>query len=1116
MDQFAVIRHQARALRTSANLSDSSKAIETAQAAASHRGLSIRRLAPDHPELEGGHGVLDRQYNQILVRNNLPDSELAEVIAHELGHFEVHDGPERGYYPRSSETVGDPNQRIETYGVKERREAQANSFARELILPRSLAKRLFLGGDFASAISSDLAIRYETTLQQMADGLLLPDLAFPAEETAIPLPPPQNNEAQERAVAHRGTPFLLSAGPGTGKTKTLTARIVALIEEGVRPSKILALTFSNKAARELQERVHKAAGPQGVNIWAGTFHSFGLDTIRKHHALFNLTEDPKVIDGSASVAMLEEALPALGIVHYLNLIEPALALRDILRAISRAKDELCGWERYRALADDMAKSATSEEEIVAAEKAAEVALVYEHYQKQLEAEKSLDYGDLIMLPALKMQEDPDFRDAMREQFTHVHVDEYQDINRASAMLVKELAGDGSNLWMVGDARQSIYRFRGASAANIARFELDYEAGQRDGLDQNYRSTPQIVEFYTAFGGTMKVSQYAGSPQLSAAGGQTGPTPSIHLGDDSDAEMDILAASIRALEQEGVALRDQTILSRSNGSLAKVAEELSARGLPVLYLGPLFQRSEVKDLLCVLSLISDDLGTSLVRVGGFPEYAVPLEDRMAVLDAARASETRLLELLKRLENVDQLSPEGRAGLTMLARHLGDLSQGSTPWHALSRFIFDGSDYFRTVLAGQEPSDDLRRVAVRQLLDSLRNMPAGGAGSPIRRALDRIRHMILLADERDLRHLPPELEGLDGVRLMTIHASKGLEFEAVHLSGLYAGAIPSANRPPACPPPINLIPVDESDAHEAEEECILFVAMSRAKSHLKLYRPRTRNGRNSSPSRFLDRLSPVSGAPRAPIVRVHPRESYAPIRAPAAPEQLTSGDVESYTMCPRRFFYERVLNLSRRGKTAAYLDAHGCVQKVIAYVRALGPEAEYDRDEATRLFQEAWARSGLEDHPFASAYQRLTTGMLDRLHLSAGGSAARDGELTTHIGGEVIAVRADRIINDQGRSVVRTIKSGRQSAGDPDRLSTTMLIKAVEESFGATAELENHYLMTGLIVPMTQTKAKFDKRLADCGQAVSRLRAGDFPPEADDFRCPRCPYLFVCAAPESKHQ
>jgi DNA helicase II / ATP-dependent DNA helicase PcrA len=223
-----------------------------------------------------------------------------------------------------------------------------------------------------------------------------------------------------------------------------------------------------------------------------------------------------------------------------------------------------------------------------------------------------------------------------------------------------------------------------------------------------------------------------------------------------------------------------------------------------------------------------------------------------------------------------------------------------------------------------------------------------------------------------------------------------------------------------------------------------------------------------------------------------------------------------MCPRRFFYERVLNLSRRGKTAAYLDAHGCVQKVIAYVRTLGPSAEYDREEATRLFQDAWSRSGLEDHPFAAAYQRLTQGMLDRLHLSADGSAIRDGELTTHIGGELIAVRADRIVNDQGKSVVRTIKSGRQSAGDPDRLSTTMLIKAIEETFGSTSELENHYLMTGSVVPMTQTKAKFDRRLADCGQAVSRLRAGDFPPEVDDFRCPRCTYLFICAAPESRLQ
>ncbi|MER9559460.1 ATP-dependent helicase [Mesorhizobium sp. M0323] len=1109
MDKFAAIRTLARALRQEAGLSDTLTAIEVARGAARHLGLTIRAHDPDYRELEGAHGALDRQFKFIFVRNDLPEDELAEVIAHEIGHYKVHIGSEKGYYPRSETNGGDPSQRIETYGIKERREAQANSFGRELVLPRPLAKRLFVEGMTATLISTGLKLRYETTLQQLADGLLLPDVQ--AAEAKPNASDNACNPSQRRAVDHREKPFLLRAGPGTGKTKTLTARIVSLIKDKVPAEKILALTFSNKAALELTERVQRAAGTGAVNVWTGTFHAFGLDTIRKHHALFGVTDDPKAVDASEGVAMLEEALPALELKHYLNLYEPALVLRDILRAIARAKDELWSWTDYAHAAEKMRAAAQTDEQVVAAEKAHEVALVYEHYQKQLIADKAVDYGDLIMRPTLMMRADQDFHDGMRNRFTHVHIDEYQDVNRASAMLVREIVAEGNNLWVVGDARQSIYRFRGASAANIARFENDYPAGIRDGLEENYRSTKEIVDVYSAFGTTMKVSGFAGSSRLVAARGAGAESPEIFPCGDASAEMDILAGSIRELERQGVTLRSQTVLARSNGSLASFAEELEARGVPVLYLGPLFDRSEVRDLLSVLSLISDGAGTGLVRVAGLPEYDVPLDDVLKVIGQARTGEQRLLDLLRKLENVDDLSPAGRAGLLVLARHLNGTTQGSTPWLALSRFLFDTSQYVRTVLTGQSPSDDLRRVAVRQLLDALRAMPLHGKGTPIRRALDRIRHMIMLADERDLRQLPAELDGLDGVRLMTVHASKGLEFEAVHLPGLYAGAVPAANRPPACPAPMGMLGAEEEDAHEAEEECILFVAMSRAKTHLRLYRPTSRNGRTANPSRFLVRVPVNDGHLIAGVGRNTPLPDYRPIRLPVAPVELTADDVERYTACPRRFFYARVLGLSQRSKAGAYLEAHGCVQRVIAFVRDLGEGVAYDRAQAAAIFDQAWNDSGLEGHMFGPAYRKLTLSMLDRLHASAAGAATGTRRLSTAIGGEVLSVDVDRVFRDGDSHVARTIRSGRQSTGDADRLSATILLKAVEETLGPQARVENHYLLLGSVLEIGQTKAKFDKRLGDCESAIGSIRNGLYEPRQDDFRCPRCPYLFICAAP-----
>ncbi|WP_374524178.1 UvrD-helicase domain-containing protein [Sphingopyxis sp.] len=1094
-------------------MSDDMDAPTAARAAAKERGLTIRKLEPGDPELEGAIGMLVRKYREILLREGLGEDVEAEVIAHEVGHHVMHEGPEAGYFQRREENGGDPSQRIETYGIKERREAQANAFAREYLLPRPLARKLFHEGARASHIAQRLIIAYETVLQQLADGILLPDIAAASDEGSLGAAADLNN-AQQRAAAHRGTPFLLGAGPGTGKTKTLVGRIAGLLADDVPADNLLALTFSKKSAQELAQRVHDLAGDRAINIRTETFHSFGLDTVRKHHKLFDVPEDPRVVDTSEAIAMMEEALPALDLVHYLNLFEPALTLRDIMRAISRAKDELCSPARYAELAEAMREAAGNDAERLAAEKAAEVAVVYKHYDERLRALRAMDYGDLIMQPTLRMRSDTDFAEWMRSRFTHVLVDEYQDINRASAMLVSELVGKGDNLWVVGDARQSLYRFRGAAAVNIERFGQDYPGGERDRLTTNYRSTPEIVSAYSKFGAGMLVSDYAGPAALDAAAAASGVQPELLELDDPEAEMDALAGNVRRLETEGFGLRSQAILARSNGTLARVAEALEARGVPVLYLGPLFDRPEIRDLLSLLSLLVDASGTGLVRVGAFPEYAIPLADSHRLIEEACAAETRVFDMLQRLETVASLSPAGRAGLTQLAAHLHDAHQGTTPWLFVSRFLFEHSDYVHTVLSGQSPSDDMRRVAVRQLIDALRAMPLTSHGTPVRRALDRIRHMILLADERDLRQLPPELDALDGVRLMTIHASKGLEFDAVHLPSLYAGALPAPNRSPACPPPPGMIELDEeSDAHEAEEECILYVAMSRARSRLHFYRPTKRGDRNASPSRFLARVPASIAAAPAPVARSFPLPSYAPILDPPAPSGLSATDIERYSACPRRFFYERVLGLGGYARESAFLKAHACLQTVIRYVRGLADAGDYDAAEATRLFDAAWADSGLAAHPFGSGYRRLTETMLGRLHSAAAGESAAKAVFTTMIGGESVSVTADRVVSAGTGTVVRNLRSGRGSTSDADRLAATIQLKAVAEELGSATRIETHYLSSGAVLDVAQTDAKYRKRIADCDAAVANIRAGRFPPEPSEFTCARCAFLFICPAPAS---
>ena len=377
-------------------------------------------------------------------------------------------------------------QRVEDYGAHERRELQANVFARAFLFP-PIARAADVRRPSPDGVRHRQAARFAGAARAPANPRCDPSAASPTDEDSeSPLARPSRPDpAQDRAAAHRGTPFQLQAGPGTGKTKTLVKRILSLLEEGVDPASILVLTFSNRAAGELAERVSAAAPDKAPKIWIGTFHAFGLDLVRRYYEEFKLPPDPALFDRSDAIAVLEEILPTLPLVHYRNLWDPALILKEILSAISRAKDELYDDKGYLALAKKMEEDAGDDEEKqTAAKKCLEIAAVYERYERAKADHKAVDFGDLIMGPTRLLENNKAIQAAIQLRHRHVLVDEYQDVNRASVRLVKAIAGDGKRLWVVGDARQSIYRFRGASSVNMASFKADVSNGRhRSARDQ---------------------------------------------------------------------------------------------------------------------------------------------------------------------------------------------------------------------------------------------------------------------------------------------------------------------------------------------------------------------------------------------------------------------------------------------------------------------------------------------------------------------------------------------------------------------------------------------------------------------------------------------------------
>jgi DNA helicase-2/ATP-dependent DNA helicase PcrA len=535
-------------------------------------------------------------------------------IAHEFGHHRLHsvkascgDDDLDAWTPAEPEesAVGEGD----AYSPKQRSEAQANLFAREFLIPRDkLRARCELEKINASALGVELGIPENLVLQQMADALLLPD--EPPRQPRKPVPEP--DPSQLEAIAAPAGPRQVRAGPGTGKTRTLVSRIGYLLDHGEKPTSILALTYSNESSQDLALRIRAAVGEPSAGIWTGTFHAFGLELLRRYWAEIGPNDVPKLLDRSEALFLLEELLPELDLNFYLDLYEPLRALKSVLGAIGRAKDELCGPQQYFELASAMSSSPQNHTE--AAAKALEVAQVYRIYDEALRSRGLLDFGDLISRTVELMRSRPPVASEIRGEFRHVLVDEYQDVNHASGELLRELVEPGQGPWVVGDVKQSIYRFRGASPLNMSRFESRFPGAQHTDLEVNYRSGGKIVRTFEAFGLKMQSAHLSTTKPLKAHRGDNSGRVDFNVATTREAEYEGIAQRITAHEASGGALRDNAILARSHTTLVKLSSHLERAGIASLYFGDFFERSEIRDLLCLLSVASERDGVGLVRVG----------------------------------------------------------------------------------------------------------------------------------------------------------------------------------------------------------------------------------------------------------------------------------------------------------------------------------------------------------------------------------------------------------------------------------------------------------------------------------------------------------------------
>jgi DNA helicase II / ATP-dependent DNA helicase PcrA len=634
------------------------------------------------------------------------------------------------------------------------------------------------------------------------------------------------NAQQRAAVVHAGSPLLVVAGAGSGKTRVLTNRIAYLLaQRRVRPGEILAITFTNKAANEMKERVAALVGARARVMWVSTFHSACVRILRAEGKRLGFTSSFSIYDSADSQRLVTLVARELDLDAKRN---PARALAA---QISNLKNELIDWEAAR-------ERATNHLERTIAE-------VYELYQRRLGEANALDFDDLIMMTVNLLQAFPEVAEHFRRRFRHILVDEYQDTNHAQYVLIREVAGMAAagdvapaELCVVGDADQSIYAFRGANIRNIVEFEQDYPDATVVMLEQNYRSTQTILSAANAV-----ISRNAArKPKRLWSDAGDGEKIIGYVADNEHDEAAFVASEVDRLTDEGLAQPFEVAVFYRTNAQSRVFEEVFVRvGLPYKVVGGVrfYERREIRDMLAYLRVLVNPSDTvSLRRILNVPKRGIG--DRAEAMLGAFADRERIpfAAALARVDEVPGLATRSANAIRSFSGLLADLagSVGDGPVAVLEA-VLARTGYLEE-LTTEDTIESAGRVEnLQELVGVAQEFAERSPDGTLGEFLEQIS---LVADVDEL----PEPDGSGGVvTLMTLHSAKGLEFPVVFLTGLEDGVFPHMRT--------------LGDATELEEERRLaYVGITRARARLYLTRSQVRSawGQPSynPASRFLDEV------------------------------------------------------------------------------------------------------------------------------------------------------------------------------------------------------------------------------------------------------------------------
>ena len=914
------------------------------------------------------------------------------------------------------------------------------------------------------------------------------------------------NADQRRAVTHADGPLLVVAGAGTGKTQVITRRIAWLIAtRRARPSEILALTFTDKAAEEMQIRVDQLVPYGYTDTSISTFHAFGDRVIREYALELGLPTDVRVLTRPEVVIFLREHLFDFELDAYRPLGDPTRFLGALASLFSRCKDEDVSPAAYLAHAErltieaaaaqaavDAARSRESETKTDAADEAAalvevarrqlELARAYERYQDLLAANGFIDFGDQVSLALRLVRESPSARRELQARFRYVLVDEFQDTNRAQAELVALLAEPHRNVTVVGDDDQSIYKFRGAAISNILEFQARYRGARTVVLRRNYRSLAPILDAayrLIRFNDPDRLEVRSGVVKRLVAERRVDAAPAVRL--DAYAtggeEADGIAAGIAARIAAGGRPRDVAVLVRSNAAADPVLRSLNLAGVPWRFSGTsgLYARPEVRLLLSFLRAMADlSSSTDVYALAASEVYGLGGPDLTAIVNTARRRNRSLWDVLEELDRqpgILRLAPASRTAASRLVTDLrtySELAHQRPAGEVLFAFL-KGSGLLARFAAAETIAAEEAVQNVARFFDIIRAQSALLADDRAPFVARHLQTLIEAGDDPPTADIDPDA---DAVSVLTVHKAKGLEFPVVYLVGLVAGRFPATDRAEPLPLPVELVreTLPAGDFAMQEERRLFYVAMTRARDELVLTHAVDYGGgraRRVSPF-VLEALDlPASAGSAGTGARstapLDKMATFEPTAAPvdSAPEpsneplMLSFYAIDDYLTCPLKYRYAHVLRVPLAPHHAIIYGAalHAAVQE---FHRRHARGQVMGEAELFEAFERAWTNEGFlsrahEEARLEAGRAALARFRAEQLRPGAVIPAYVEREFAFTLDGDRVRGRWDRVDIEplpatEGDDAIQPAPPERDAEHGPDPTAPTPAVKGAASARG----------------------------------------------------------------------